>query len=877
MMRLLERLWRNRGLDRRLDAELRDHLARDVAARIAAGLDPAEAHRRAQLALGGLEQVREACRDVRRPRLLAELAQDLTFTLRLFRRQPLVGSAIILIIGLAIGANAAIFAVVDAVALRPLAVAQPDELAMLWKAPIGGEPISGVAPANARELPARLRTITSAASMTMTAVVLQSRLDSERVFGMRVSAGFFRTLGVAPAIGRSFLDSEDAFGAEPVAVISHALWQRRFGGASDILGRALETPTVRYRVVGVMAPSFHFPEILGTKSRPQIWTPLRFSPREASMRGPGYMFVLLRRDAARSWPVVQQELDAVSREYAASEPRAFGGRHLRAVPLPEQVVGRLRPLLFALWGAVGCVLLMACANVANLLLSRAAARQRELALRASLGASRGRLLRQLLTESLVLSTVASVIGLTLSWLLVRAGAASLGDALPRAAEIAVDWRVGLATASMAIVTAVLVGALPALQLTAIDAPDTLRAASHDRTATVRWSGVRAALLVTQITIAVLLTASAVLLVRSFAAVQRVDLGFAPHGLLSFDVSLPDGYDRDAVTAFYQRLIDRLAELPQVGAVGAVSTLPLSGGEFSWTFEVRDQPAPPGAALEKADVRFITPGTLRALGVAVRAGREFERTDRRDGEPVAIVSESFAGRTWPGADPIDRHVKLAGPLDMFPWMRVVGVVDDVHLDSAEQTPGPTIYRPQAQHGWNGMNLVVRTTAAPETATPAIRALMQSIDARAALLDPREFSYYLERSVARRRLVTQLIGGFAAVATTLALVGVYALFAYLITLRTREIGIRLTLGARGPQVVWMVMRQALALTSLGLLLGVAAALGARRVIEAQVFGVSASDPATLAGVTAGVLLAAAAASYLPARRAARIELTAALRPE
>jgi putative ABC transport system permease protein len=828
MMRLLERLWRNRGLDRRLDAELRDHLARDVAARIAAGLDPAEAHRRAQLALGGLEQVREACRDVRRPRLLAELAQDLTFTLRLFRRQPLVGSAIILVIGLAIGANAAIFAVVDAVALRPLAVAQPDELAMLWKAPIGGEPISGVAPANARELPARLRTITSAASMTMTAVVLQSRLDSERVFGMRVSAGFFRTLGVAPAIGRSFLDSEDAFGAEPVAVISHALWQRRFGGASDILGRALETPTVRYRVVGVMAPSFHFPEILGTKSRPQIWTPLRFSPREASMRGPGYMFVLLRRDAARSWPVVQQELDAVSREYAASEPRAFGGRHLRAVPLPEQVVGRLRPLLFALWGAVGCVLLMACANVANLLLSRAAARQRELALRASLGASRGRLLRQLLTESLVLSTVASAIGLTLSWLLVRAGAASLGDALPRAAEIAVDWRVGLATASMAIVTAVLVGALPALQLTAIDAPDTLRAASHDRTATVRWSGVRAALLVTQITIAVLLTASAVLLVRSFAAVQRVDLGFAPHGLLSFDVSLPDGYDRDA-------------------------------------------------ALEKADVRFITPGTLRALGVAVRAGREFERTDRRDGEPVAIVSESFAGRTWPGADPIDRHVKLAGPLDMFPWMRVVGVVDDVHLDSAEQTPGPTIYRPQAQHGWNGMNLVVRTTAAPETATPAIRALMQSIDARAALLDPREFSYYLERSVARRRLVTQLIGGFAAVATTLALVGVYALFAYLITLRTREIGIRLTLGARGPQVVWMVMRQALALTSLGLLLGVAAALGARRVIEAQVFGVSASDPATLAGVTAGVLLAAAAASYLPARRAARIELTAALRPE
>jgi predicted permease len=304
---------------------------------------------------------------------------------------------------------------------------------------------------------------------------------------------------------------------------------------------------------------------------------------------------------------------------------------------------------------------------------------------------------------------------------------------------------------------------------------------------------------------------------------------------------------------------------------------LSGDDFSWTFEVRDRPTPPGASLEKADVRFVTPGALPTMGVTLRMGRGFERTDRRGGEPVAMVSETFARRTWPGEDPLDKQIKLAGPLAFVPWMRVVGVVADVHFDAADRQPGPTIYRPHTQHRWTGMGMVVRTAGPTEAVASAIRAAVHSIDPRAAMLDPRDFSYYVAKSVARRRLVTLLIAAFAAVATTLALVGVYAVFAYVIALRTREIGIRLTLGARGPQVVWMVMRQALALTGLGLALGVSAALGARTLLEAHLFGVSPADAPTLAGVAAGVLFAACLASYLPARRAASVELTTALRLE
>jgi putative ABC transport system permease protein len=873
----IARLFRRRRLERQLAAELQDHIERETTARRSQGLNEGEARRQARLALGGVEQVKEQCRDERRPRLLAELAQDLRFTLRTLRRQPLVGSAIVLVIGLAIGANAAIFSVVDAVALKPLALPNPDQLAMLWKGPLGGEPVNGVAPANALELEARLRTA-AAAPMTMTWLVLRTPLDSERIAAMRVSPGFFRTVGVLPSPGRGFLDSEDTFGAEPVAVISHALWQRRFGGAADVIGRSLETSDARYRIVGVMPHDFRFPAPFGAAFRPEVWTPLQFSRDEAAARGAGYMFLLLRRAADRPWSIVQQELDAISREYVKLEPRVYGGQHLRAMPLQEQVVGTLRPVLFSLWAAVGCVLLMACANVANLLLSRATVRQRELALRASLGASRMRLLRQLLTESLVLSMLASAAGLALALVLVRVGAASLGDALPRADEIAIDLRVAIFTAGMAIVTSLLVGTLPALQLSSLGPQDALRTASYGHTSALWSSLARRTLLVAQITIAVFLTACAGLLVRSFAAVQRVDLGFQPQGLFSFAVSLPDAdYDGDQAVAFYERLTDRLEQLPQVTSAGAVSTLPLSGDDFSWTFEVRDKPTPPGASLEKADVRFVTPRALPAMGVTLRKGRGFEPTDRRDGEPVTIVSETFARRTWPGADPLDKYVKLAGPLSYVPWMRVVGVVADVHLEAADRPPAPTIYRPHTQHRWKGMGMVVRTTGPTAAAAPAIRAVVQSIDPRAAMLDPRDFSYYVAKSVAQRRLVTLLIAAFATVATTLALVGVYALFAYVIALRTREIGIRLTLGARGPQVVWMVMRQALALTTLGLGLGVAAALGARRVLEAHLFGVSAGDAPTLAGVAVGVLLAACLASYLPARRAAAVELTTALRLE
>jgi predicted permease len=628
----------------------------------------------------------------------------------------------------------------------------------------------------------------------------------------------------------------------------------------------------------VMPADFSFPQLFGLAFRPEIWTPLRFSPDEARTRGAGYMFLLLRRAADRSWPLVQEELDAMVREYSALEPHVYGGQQVRAIPLLDQIARPLRPWLFTVWASVVAVLLLACANVANLQLSRAAARQRELAVRASLGASRARLWRQLITESLVLTTLAAIAGWLLAFLLVQVGVSSLAEALPRAGEIAVDLRVAAFTATLALITCVLAGAVPALRLSSRAPEAALRNVPRSHTSSFASSAVGRTLLVAQIAIAVFVAACAGLLARSFLAMQRADIGIRPHGLVSFAIALPDAaYDRDAATAFYERLVDRLRQIPRVNAAGALSAMPLDGQDFSWTYEVRDKPAAPGTALDKADVRFVTAEALPALGATLRRGRWFERADQRRSEPVALVSESFARRTWPGLDPIDRYVKLAGPIAELPWMRVVGVVADVRFEAVDKEPEPAIYRPQAQHGWRHLTVVVRTDAPPAAIVPAVRTTLQAMEPGAGLLDPKGFSYYVERSAARRRLLTALVSSFAFIAVLLAVVGVHALFACMTALRTREIGVRLTLGATRQSVMWMVMREALVLAGLGLSLGVAAALAARRVLDALVFGISSRDVSTLVAVPAAVLLAAVLASYLPARRAATIDLTSALRPD
>jgi predicted permease len=877
-MRWWRRLIARDRLERDLDRELQDHLERQVMDSMRSGMSEADARRKAALAFGGIEGVKEDCRDARGTRWIEQLAQDMRYAFRSMGAHPAVSATVIASLALGIGANVTIFSVVNAVLLQQLDLPAADRLAVIWKGPIGEEPDSGISPANALEIADWSKRYADAAPFTLTSFLITADGEADRVTAMRVASGFFATLGVPPAIGRDFAPADDRAGGDRVAILSHSLWVRRFGADPGILGRAIPTGSGPCTIVGVMPADFRFPELLGTTFRPELWTPLAFSADEAAARGAGYMFLLLKRRAQWTWEGVQREIDGVARTYARLEPSAYGNQQLTVIPALDKVVGSARALLVLLWTAVACVLVIACANAANVILSRTLARSRELAVRASLGASRRRLVAQLVTEGLLLSSCAAAAGLLIAALVLRVAHAPLADILPRADEITIDWRVLAATLVAALLTTIAVGVLPALHVSAGAPRDVLsRAGTRGTTEGRRSAALRRILLGAQIALAVALAVSATLLGRSFAAAQSADLGFRPQQLVTFEVALPEQLPKPAVRNFYARLSERLRAIPSVTAVGTVNLLPLSGTGFGWAFLTRDRPAPPGEALPHAEIRIVTPGTLETLGVPLRHGRSIAWSDTADGQPVAMVSESFARRVWGTEDPIGKQVRLAGPIEGLPWMTVVGVVGDVRFGAPDRAPDPALYRPHAQHSWSGMSVVVRSAAPLGQVGPAARAAIRRLDASAAILAIRPFTFYLSRSVAQRAFVTALVSTFAGIALVLAVVGVYGLFAYAAAARTREIGVRIALGAGSADVVWLMLRQALLVGIPGMAAGIAGVLAAQRLIEHQLFGVEATDPAALIVIPLFVLVIALLASYLPARRAAAIDPTTALRAE
>jgi putative ABC transport system permease protein len=875
----LRALWRGRGVDAEMAEEMRAHLDRLVAANRAAGMAPDEARHRALRQFGNMSSLEERALDERRFRWLESLVRDLRFGLRQLRLNPGFATTAIVSLALGIGASTAIFSAVDVILFRPLPFPHADHLSIVRKGPRTGEPAGGIAPANALEMVERVRPFADASAFTTTQFVVRQGSGAERVAGVRVGSTFFITLGVTPALGRDFTPSDDRFGAERVAIISSGLWQRAFATDPHVVGRTLDAGALRLTVIGVMPESFRFPELFGPTFKPEIWTPLAFPPDEGAMRGAGYMSLLLKRRDGWQWEAVQRELDLIARAYEKLEPTNYGQEQLRAMPLRQLVIGDTRATLMLLWAAVTCLLLVACANTANLVLSRSAARSRELAVRASIGASRARLFSQLVAESALLSVIASALGLLLAWVLLAAARDVLRDFLPRVDEIAIGWRVVAFTIGASWVTSLAVGLIPAQRLSAITPRDALNRAGSRGSVDGPWAtSLRRALLVGQIAAAVLLGTTAALLGRSLGAVLRADLGFQPESLLTFELSIPEGaVPKAQVTALYAELTDRLEARPEVTSVGALNLLPLSGGGFGWGFLVGDRPLPPGTALPSADVRIVTPGTLEALGVALREGRSFDRGDASGGQPVAIVNETFARRVWPGENPIGRQIKLAGPVDFVPWMTVIGVAKDVRFGSPDLPAAPAIYRPLGQHAWRDMAVVVRTIGPAAHVAPAVRQEVERLGRGIAVLAVREFEYYQSRSVAGRRLVTTLVGVFAGTSLFVALVGVYGLFAYAVTSRTREIGVRLALGATRSRVVWMLMRDALLLGGVGIAVGTAGVFSTRRLIQTQLFEMQATDPPTMVFVSAVVIVTALVACYLPSRQAAFVDPTHALRAE
>lgn len=806
------------------------------------------------------------------------LLQDLRLALRRLRRSPTFTVVAVATLALGIGANVAIFSVVHAVLLRPLPMRDDARLVRLYT--VGKQGPSLTSPLDLRDLREQARSFEGMVGLASAAMTLGAdgpESSPEKVQAGLVTAEFFQVLGAGVQLGRALQAGDDAPGAPRVAVLSHGLWQRRFGGSTSVLGRSLDLGAdAPWTVVGVATPGFDFP------ARSELWTPLMW---DASMvtpeaRGGHWLEVYGRLAPGVSLEAARTEVAGIARRLAEQYPKTNADTGASVEPLRDVLLGNVRPSLLLLLGAVGLVLLIACANLTHLLLARAASREGELSVRLALGASRGRLARELLLESALLSLLGGAAGLLAAMWALDALALLGPRDIPRIDEVSLDRTVLAFTAGLAVLTTFLFGLVPALHASRADLGRGLRAMSGGGGTSAHRHRTRSALIIGETALAVLLLVSAGLLLRSFVHLRGAEPGFQPEGVLTVKLELPPLHYRfgsAAPLAFYDGLLERLRALPGVQAAGAVSALPMEGG-IKWTVPMKDaqRPAAPGDAPWETRVRIITPGALEALRVKVLRGRGLTAEDRGEGGRAVLVNAEAARRFWPGEDPVGRTVSTE-----MNWGngtfggRVVGVVEDQALDGLGAPAMPELFVPYEQARGTGMTLLVRTDGEPLALAAAVRAEIRARDASLALGSVRTLASVVDGTVAPLRFYLLLVGVFAGVALVLAAVGLYGVVAYAVLQRTRELGIRMALGARERQVTGLVLGRYLKLTAAGLVLGLALAAGASRALTHLLSGVRPVDPVTYAGVVGVLGLVAFLAALLPARRAARVPPSVALR--
>jgi putative ABC transport system permease protein len=860
------RLWatlrgRGRRTERDWEAELRAHLmlAADDARR------RGEAEHEWRLKAGGLPQAIEAMRDQRGVPMVDDLKRDLRQALHTLRRNPAFTAIAALTLALGIGANSAIVSVVHAVLLRPLPYHEPDKLVTVEYL-LAGEYLL------LRERVPSLREM--ALFRGGRGFNLSDGGGAERLIGAEVSANLFSTLGVMPALGRTFRADEERPGGRGV-VISHALWRQRFGADPNLIGREILIDSQPREIVGVMPAEFAFPSV-----ETQLWIPYVFNPAAAvPLWGGGQGGQAIARLAPGATAArAQAEVRARTPDLRKANtvwvfPDAWGARR-EVVPLQDQIVGDVRTRLLVMLGAVGFVLLIACANVANLLLARASARQREIAIRYALGASRGRIIRQLLTESALLGLIGGATGFLLAFWGVPLLVSSLPADMPRVEEIAVDrWMLAF-TLAVSVFTGVCFGLVPAIQASRSTVQTSLKI--EERGATAPLGRASSLLVIGEVAIAVLLVIVAVLLIRSFTALLRVDPGFRTERIVTARVTPPDiRYRRDEnVRVFYDSLLARVAALPGVQSVEAVSHLPLSSRFGSFAFEVEGRPHVRGQGAPTTGIRNVTLGYLRTMGVPLLKGRPLAGTDRENTPLVAVINETMARRHFAGVDPIGRRFR---ELSREAWTTVVGVVGDVRHEGLDEAAGLEVYRPFAQVPVRDMSLVIRMSGDPSPLAASLRAAVAEIDATVPISDVRTADQILARSVAAWRFTTFLHGAFALVALTLAAIGIYGVLSYAVSRRSREIGVRMALGAGRADVLRMVLGQALLLAATGTIGGVVAAFAVTRLLKTLLFEVSPTDVVTFTVVPLLLAAVACLAAYIPASRATRVDPTIALRLE
>lgn len=805
------------------------------------------------------------------------LLQDLRYSLRMLTNKPGFTVIAILALALGIGANSAIFSVVNTVLLRPLPYANPEKLVLVWTYFGPDLPQNWVSGPELADMRERSTMIEDFAALTYPSVSLTGIGEPEQVQGAAVTANFFPTLGVQPSQGRSFTEEEDRPGGERVVILSHGFWERRFASNPGVINQTISLEGQNATIIGVMPQGFGIlPPDAQSPRNIEMWVPMAADFR-AQSRGNHGMRVIGRIKPEFTIEQAQEEMKQIS---AALDQEFYKfGFGINIVPLHGHVVKTVRPMLWVLLGAVGFVLLIACANVANLLLARAVAREKEIAIRTALGAGRWRLIRQLLTESVVLATVSGAIGLLLAYLGLKALIAIAPDNVPRLNEMSIDARVLVFTIGVSMITGIIFGLVPAFQASKPDLNETLKEGGRGSTGGARGRRVRSILVVAEIAFALVLLTGAGLMIRSFIRLQEVKPGFKPENLLTMRLRLPQTKYADAaqLTPFYQQLIERVRALPGVRTVGTVSHLPLSGAYQSGTITVEQPSASVDNASFECDRRITSPDYFEAMGIEVMNGRPFNDHDAQSALMVCIVDETFARRFWPNEDPLGKRVKIGGSQSTNPWLTIVGVVAHVKHYGLSAQGREFIYFPYTQAPARQMFLAVRTEGDPSNLIGSVRKEIAGMDPDQPIADIRNMEQIVYGSVAQPRFNMLMLGIFAVVALILAAVGVYGVMNYSVAQQTHEIGIRMALGAQQSHILSMVIQQGCLLVGIGVAIGLAGAFVITRFMSSMLYDVKAMDPATFGGVAVILALVALVASYIPARRATRVDPMIALRYE
>ena len=868
----LRALFRKQQAERDLDEELRAYAESAVAQKMQAGMSREEALRKARLEMGSMEALKQDVRDVGWEAALESFVQDVRYGMRMLRKNPAFTGIAVLALALGIGANSAMFSVIEAVLLRPLPFNHADELvrvASTWERGGITTPYSSSAP-DFFDWRDQNRSFSSMFAYRTGEYALTGRGEAKRVLAVMATAEIFHTLQVHPVLGREFLTEEHRQGANHVVVLSYGLWQADFGGATDAIGRTIELDSEPYTIVGVMPAEFHFP-LTGSDA----YVPIGFDDKVMTQRGAHYLHVLGRLKSGISVAQSNDDLAGIMAELRRLYPDKDGKWGVRADRWSSALVGEIRPALLVLLGAVGLVAVIACANISNLLLARATVRHRELAMRRALGAGRSRLVRQMLTEGLLLALLAGAASLLLAhWALESIVSFGPKD-IPRLRSVGLNGAVLGFTLSLAVASALLFGLLPALRSSGLDCSGLLKAsASSSREA----GRARSALLIGEVALSMMLLAGAGLLVRSFMGLRSLSPGFDPHGVLTMDVSVPEAHYKNslALQSYWEEAMAQLRGLPGVTSVALVTPLPLSGDDFSSSFSIegrnvpeKDQPS--------AELRAATPDYFRSMAIPLRQGRTFTDADRLGAARVLLISETAARMFFPSGEAIGQRIKFGarGGYEKNEG-EIVGIVGDVHHFGVDAPIPPTFYVPLAQSGVSGATVVIRAQGLLVLGQPA-RKLVQHMDRDALVGEPVPLEALVSGSLGQRRFYMMLLGAFAALALVLAAIGLYGVISYSVAQRTQEIGVRVALGATRKQVLSMIMGQGLRFAALGLAMGQLMAMILTRALKGLLVGVSTTDPPTLAVTAAVLLIVAALACYVPARRAARVDPMVALRFE